>query len=297
MIKDRSGNIIASDNQQESTLSFLYETAIGRIITKLLCRRFISNLGRAYMSSSFSKGRIAKLIKKHNINMEEYEQREFSSFNDFFTRKIAEGKRPFDADSHSVIAPADSKLTVYDISEDSVYKIKGAEYSISKLLGNDIELANEFMGGKCLIYRLSVDNYHRYCYPDNGSEISYRFIPGILHTVNPIATARYDVYGKNCRELTLLSTENFGKVAYIEVGAMMVGRINNYHKSESFLRGEEKGYFSFGGSTIILLYQKDAIEMDEDIAENSKTEIETTVLYGEKVGIKAVEKGGASLES
>ncbi len=297
MIKDRSGNIIASDNQQESTLSFLYETAFGRILTKMLCRRFISNLGKAYMSSRFSKGRINKLIKKHNIDMNDYEQREFSSFNDFFTRKIAEGKRPVDEDVNSVIAPADSKLTVYDISEDSVYKIKGAQYSISKLLGNDLELAREFIGGKCLIYRLSVDNYHRYCYPDKGRELSYRFIPGILHTVNPIATARYDVYGKNCRELTVLSTENFGKIAYIEVGAMMVGRINNYHNGEEFLRGEEKGYFSFGGSTIILLYQKDAIVLDEDIAENSKTEIETTVLYGEKVGIKAKAKGGAALDT
>ena len=225
--------------------------------------------------------------------MADYENREFSSFNDFFTRKLAPGKRCPDADPSAVIAPADSKLTVYDIDEDSIYRIKGADYSIAKLLGNDYALAREFMGGKCFIYRLTVDNYHRYCYPDKGREETYRFIPGILHTVNPIATARYDVYGKNCRELTLLDTENFGRIAYIEVGAMMVGRINNHHSTPSFNRGDEKGYFSFGGSTIILLYKKDAVSVDADIAENSKTEIETTVLFGEKVGSKYISKEGA----
>lgn len=283
MIKDRSGNVLASDEGQEKTLSFFYENAFGRVLTKLLCRRFISNIVKAYMESPLSKGRIKKLVKLHNIDMNEYENREFLSFNDFFTRKIADGKREIDENPASVISPADSKLTVYDIDEESVYRIKGCDYSIVKLLGGDYELSREFLGGKCFIYRLTVDNYHRYCYPDGGREVSYRFIPGVLHTVNPIATARYDVYGKNCRELTVIDTDNFGKIAYIEVGAMLVGRINNYHPENSFNRGDEKGYFSFGGSTIILLYKKDTVSVDSDIAENSKTEIETTVKYGEKV--------------
>lgn len=285
MIKDRSGNIIAADFDQEKTLSFLYSNKLGRIITKLLCRRFVSNLGRLYMESPLSKGRISKLIERNNIDMTEYVEQKYSSFNEFFIRKIKDGKRAIDMTPSAVVSPADSKLTVYDIGEDSVYRIKGCDYSITELLGGDHSLAKRFLGGKCFIYRLTVDNYHRYSYPDNGREISNRFIPGILHTVNPIATSRVDVYGKNCRELTLLDTENFGEVAYIEVGAMMVGRINNHHP-ESFKRGEEKGYFSFGGSTIIVLYKKDTVIPDEDIAENSKTETETAVLLGEHVGTK-----------
>lgn len=285
MIKDRNGNIVEGDANQESFLGFLYNNAFGKVLLKLLYRRFISNIGRAYMESRFSKGRIQKLIKQHNINMNDYENREFSSFNDFFIRKLSDGARIVDFNDDSLIAPADSKLSVYDITEDSIYSIKSCDYSIKTLLGGDEELAKEFLGGKCLVYRLSVDNYHRYCYPDNGHEVSHRFIPGVLHTVNPIALEKHDVYGKNCRELTVLDTENFGRVAYIEVGAMMVGRINNAHK-QSFLRGEEKGYFSFGGSTIVLLYQKDKLVIDDDIAENSKKDIETTVLFGEKVGRK-----------
>ncbi len=285
MIKDRNGNVLSADNEQDKTLSFLYENALGRLLTKLLVRRFVSNIGRWYMESRFSKRRIGKLIKHHNIDMNEYESREYESFNDFFVRRLAPGARNVDMAPESVISPADSKLTVYDISEDSVYRIKGCDYSITTLLGGDHELAREYFGGKCFIYRLTVDNYHRYGYIDNGKEVSYKFIPGILHTVNPIATARIDVYGKNCRELTILETENFGRVAYIEVGAMMVGRINNHHQ-QSFNRGDEKGFFSFGGSTIIVLYKKDTVRVDDDIAENSMTETETVVRFGERVGSK-----------
>lgn len=283
MIKDRMGNVVSSDDTQDKTLTFLYKKPLGKLLSKLLVRKFVSNLGRIYMESPLSKGRIDKLVKTHNIDMSEYEQREFSSFNDFFTRKILPDKRIVDMDSDSIVSPADSKLTVYDIDEDSKYQIKGCEYSIKSLLGGDEALAKEYLGGKCLVYRLTVDNYHRYCYPDGGTEIENRFIPGVYHTVNPIATEKIDVYGKNCRELTLLDTDNFGRVAYIEVGAMMVGRINNSHKTR-FERGEEKGFFSFGGSTIILLYKKDTIVVDDDIMINSKSEIETVVRYGERVG-------------
>ena len=283
MIKDRNGNVVQGDASQEKTLGFLYNNAFGRLVLKLLCRRFVSNIGRMYMESRFSKGRIQKLIKQHGIDMEQYENRDFSSFNEFFIRKLAPGARCVDMAPRSLIAPADSKLSVYDITSESIYRIKSCDYSIKTLLGGDEALANEFLGGKCLVYRLSVDNYHRYCYPDNGTEAFYKFIPGVLHTVNPIALEKYDVYGKNCRELTILDTENFGRVAYIEVGAMMVGKINNHHRT-SFKRGEEKGYFSFGGSTIVLLYQENKVEIDQDITENSKKDIETTVLFGEKVG-------------
>ena len=286
MIKDRNGNIIQGDAQQEKTLAFLYNNPVGKVVLKLLCRRFISNMGKIYMESPFSKARIKKLIKQHSIDMSQYEQRDFGSFNDFFTRKIVAGAREIDSNNYTLISPADSKLTVYDITDDAKYNIKGCDYSITQLLGGDNELSEYFMGGKCLVFRLSVDNYHRYCFTDNGKIVLKRFIPGILHTVNPLALEKHDVYGKNCRELTLLETENFGNVAYIEVGAMMVGKINN-HPVDSFKKGDEKGYFSFGGSTIIMLYKKDSIAIDFDIAENSKDETETTVLYGEKIGIKS----------
>lgn len=287
MIKDRNGNILPSNPEQERILSLMYSHRFGRLIAKLLSRRFVSRFGKLYMESRLSKWRIKKLIKKHNIDMDDYIAEDWCSFNHFFTRRLKEGRRKIDFSPEAVIAPADSKLSVYDICEDSIYKIKGCDYSIVQLLGGDRELAKRYSGGKCFVYRLTVDNYHRYCYPDNCIERGNRFIPGVLHTVNPIASSRYDVFGKNCRELTILETENFRTIAFIEVGAMLVGQINNRRPETAVRRGDEKGYFSFNGSTIIILYEKDTVLPDGDIAINSKNDIETAVLLGERTGIKA----------
>ncbi|MBO4277899.1 MAG: phosphatidylserine decarboxylase [Clostridia bacterium] len=284
MILDRAGNEIKSDGGQERFLAFLYNNAFGRVLLKLMCRRFISNAGGAYMRSRLSKGRIKKTIRQGGIDMSEYEPAEYRSFNDFFIRRIRPESRPVERSPEAVISPADSKLTVCDITEEGTYGIKGCRYTAASLLGSE-EAARPFYGGKMFIYRLTVDNYHRYCYPDGGRELEHRFIPGILHTVNPIALEKHDVFGKNCREYTLLQTDNFGKVAFVEVGAMMVGRINNSHP-ETFARGEEKGYFSFGGSTIAVCYAKGSVQPDADIAKNSANGTETAVKYGEKTGRK-----------
>ena len=282
MIKDREGNTVPDNGGQEKFLGFLYNNPFGFLLLKLLSRRFIANLGRVYMSSPLSKRRIGKLIKSAGIDMSEYEPGEYRSFNEFFVRKIKPEARPFDSDPGAAVSPADSKLTVCDVGEDSVYRIKSCDYRIKELLGDEDE-AKYYLGGKCFIYRLSVDNYHRYHHIDPGRELYHRFIPGALHTVNPVALEKYDVVGKNCRELTVIETENFGRVAFIEVGAMMVGRITNC-RAESFSRGDEKGYFSFGGSTIVVLYGKDRVAPDADIAANSAEGIETAVKCGEKVG-------------
>lgn len=283
MIKDRNGNIVASDHQQDRTLSFLYGNAFGRVLTKLLCRRFVSRLCAWYMDSRFSKKRIKKLVLRHAIDMSDYEDRSFSSFNDFFTRKLSKNARPFDPDPDSLVSPCDCKLTAFDVSADGVYRIKGCDYDVFSLLG-DAEAAEPFLDGKMLVFRLTVDNYHRYHYIDGGIETSHRFVPGLLHTVNPVAMARYDVFGKNCREVTCMTTDSFGDIAVVEVGAMMVGRINNRHPDGRVERGEEKGFFSFGGSTIVLLLKKDVCAVDTDIAANSAEGIETVVKCGERIG-------------
>jgi len=133
-----------------------------------------------------------------------------------------------------------------------------------------------------------VDDYHRYCYFDNGTKGENVFIKGVLHTVHPIVVGEYNIYKRNCREYTVMETENFGRVIQVEVGAMMVGRIKNLHGAHSFSRGEEKGMFEFGGSTIVMLFKKDTIALDDDIIRNSANNVETIVKYGEKIGISAL---------
>ena len=156
----------------------------------------------------------------------------------FFTRKIIPEKRPIEMQEDQLIAPADSKLTYYPIREDTHLLIKDSLYSLSDLL-QDETLAKEYHGGDCLIFRLTVDDYHRYCFIDDGDLEGEHYIPGKFHTVNPIANDYYPIYKQNARSYSLLHTKNFGDVIYMEVGAMMVGKIVN-HPIKSFKKGEEK---------------------------------------------------------
>jgi phosphatidylserine decarboxylase len=151
---------------------------------------------------------------------------------------------------------------------------------------NNEELAAEYIGGICLIFRLTVDDYHRYCYFDNGTKGNNTFIKGVLHTVNPIALGKYNIYKRNSREYTVLETENFGKAVQDEVGALLVGRIKNLHQTHTFKRGEEKGMFEFGGSTVVLLLKNNTAVIDDDIINNTKANIETVVRMGEVIGHK-----------
>ena len=237
------------------------------------------------MDSRPSKLLIKPFIKRSGIDTSQYIMYGFRSYNDFFTRVVKPEKRPVDFAPEHLISPCDSKLTVYKISRNSIFRIKGSRYRVSDLLKNDF-LANRYSGGYCLIFRLEVDDYHRYCYIDSGIKTDNTFISGELHTVNPIALARYNIYKRNSREYTVLHTDNFGDVVQVEVGAMMVGRIVNHHGEGAFSRGQEKGKFEFGGSTIVMLFGKDSIVPDTDILRNSAEGIETVVKYGEKIGRK-----------
>ena len=284
-VRNRKGEVISGSQKQDTSLNFLYGSFYGRLILKLLTRPFISKIVGSYMNSKRSCKMIDGFIQKQNIDMSQFEDREFSSYNDFFTRKIKPEKRPIDFYKNSFISPCDSKLSAYRINKDSVFSIKDSLYSVSDILDGN-EKANEFLNGWCLIFRLAVDDYHRYCYFDNGTKDKNVFVKGELHTVKPIALSRYNIYKRNCREYTFLQTENFGEVCQIEVGAMMVGKIKNHHQTYSFKRGEEKGLFEFGGSTIVLLIKDSKVNIDPDIIENTKNSIETVVKFGEKIGEK-----------
>ena len=141
------------------------------------------------------------------------------------------------------------------------------------------------VGGWACVFRLTVDDYHRYCYAFDAEKGENIAIPGKLHTVNPIANDFFPIYKENAREYTILHTREFGKVIAMEVGALLVGKIVNHHGPSSVQRGQEKGYFQFGGSTVVMLLKQDTAVIDDDILENSRNGIETVVKFGEKIGI------------
>lgn len=272
---------------ESGSLHFLYKTAFGRLLLKLLTCRFVSVIGGAYMNSRLSKHRIEPFIKSNSINIAEYEKNDYKSYNEFFTRKIKKENRPTDGRANAFISPCDSKLTAYKIDRNNRFLIKGSYYSVEELIC-DKTTADKYVGGYCLIFRLAVDDYHRYCYIDNGTQEKNIYIKGKLHTVQPIALSCCNIYKRNCREYTVLHTENFGDVVQVEVGALMVGKIKNLHENYRFTRGEEKGMFEFGGSTIVLIVSKNTVNIDEEILQNTENGYETVVKFGEKIGEKII---------
>lgn len=276
-------------NKEGLGLRFLYNTIIGRLFLGILVSPWISKLGGFILSTRFSKVIVKRFAKKNNINMEDYYVDNIKSFNDFFARKVKEDKRPIDLDKKSFISPADGHLSFYNISDDLVLPVKQSVFNISALL-EDKELADKYNDGICVVIRLCVDNYHRYCYLDDGCKKENIFIPGKLHTVRPIALEKFPVFTENAREYTILQTENFGDVIQVEVGALMVGKIKNNHESYEFKRGEEKGMFLFGGSTIILLVQKNKIKIPDKYFEMTKNNKELDIKMGEKIGEKYTRK-------
>lgn len=275
-------------SKPESELSgaqkFLYRTGFGRFVLKsILVRPWVSKLAGGYMSCPLSKLHIKGFIRSGGIDMSDYPDRSYRSFNDFFTRQVREGARPVESRTDALVAPCDARLSVYPIDGTSTFSIKGGSYTVASLL-RSAELARSFEGGLCLIFRLAVDNYHRYCFFDSGTGEKSVFLPGVLHTVHPVALECCDIYKENAREYTLLHTDHFGEAVQVEVGAMMVGRICNVFGGGSFARGQEKGYFEFGGSTVVLLLQKDAAQVDEEFITNTARGLETAVKMGEVIG-------------
>lgn len=266
-------------------VNFLYHTPPGRALLRLLICPGVSKALGAFLDTGVSRHLVSPFVKSTKLDLSDYPQVSYRSFNDFFTRRVKEGRRPIDKTADTLVAPCDGKLTVYPITEDAVFSIKHSSYALKDLL-RDEALAKEFEGGTCLIFRLTPDDFHRYSFMDDGRILSSSIIPGVLHTVRPIAFRRYPVYLENAREYAVLETANFGKVIQMEVGALFVGRIVN-HPLTTFVRGQEKGKFEFGGSTILLLLQKDAAVIDEELLENTRQNKESIVRLGSTIGKKA----------
>ena len=281
--KTRDGHLIEGADGQDRLLAALYGCAAGRLLLKPLTAPGLSRLAGRFLSTKLSRVFIKPFIKSNRIDMSQFEPVEYASYNDFFSRRIREEARTVDMDPKHLISPADSKLTALPVTENGRFTLKHTEYTVGSLL-KDPALAAEYVDGWALIFRLTVDDYHRYCYAFDAEKGENVVIPGRLHTVNPIANDFFPIYKENAREYTILRTERFGDVIAMEVGALMVGKIVNHHGAATVRRGQEKGYFQFGGSTVVLLLKKDTAVLDSDILENSRQGIETVVKFGEKIG-------------
>ncbi len=285
LIADRGGRVREENSFQDRLLEWIYSHMAGRLLLRPLVSPAVSKFGGRLLSRKVSRVFIKPFIRSHSIDMSQYEKKRYTSYNDFFTRRLMDGARPVEMEPHIFVSPCDSRLGVYEINRLRTFAVKHTRYTAFGLLKSR-KLAEQYTGGYVWIFRLCVDDYHRYIFIDGGTE-SRRFqIPGVFHTVNPAAGDRFPIYKENTREFSILQSENFGEIIQMEVGAMFVGKIENRPRKARVERGQEKGNFAFGGSTVILMTRAGKVLPDQDILENSLRGIETKVKLGERIGEK-----------
>ena len=270
--------------QGSKALRFLYTNRLGRVALRRLVKREVSQQARGLFKCSVSRLAIPLFIRKAKIDMTQFMPGPYRSFNEFFIRQIRPKARPIDKTPEHVISPCDAKAAAYPVTRGSVWHVKGTDYSLAALLGS-AELAARYEGGVGVVLRLTPDDYHRYCYLDDGYLETYHFIPGVLHTVQPIAE-KEQVLAVNCREYTVLQTEHFGPVLQMEVGAVLIGHIVNYHSHHRFKRGEEKGRFEYGGSTILLFFEKGRVRLHPQLFTSGSCGREVRLRMGQTIGSK-----------
>lgn len=264
-------------------LRFFYQTKLGRCFLKIAVQPWVSKLAGVFLNSSFSGWLAGVYIKKYGMEMSAYPKKKYVSFNDFFTRKRNGPEKIFHAEY--LISPCDAYLTVYPVMQNSTYKIKHLQYSLEQLLG-DSDLAKRYAGGYCFVFRLTPQHYHRYCYVCDGIKDKTRRIDGKLHCVRPVAYTSIPVFAENSREYMVIVSEQFGKVVQMEVGALLVGKIHNHLAGHKVIQGAEKGYFEFGGSTIIVLIEKGKVQIEPSIAQQSGAGMERETFMGTKIGVR-----------
>ena len=282
----RDGTKIDGTTGQDHLLEVIYGHALTRMLLRPFLSQAVSDICGKFLSTRLSRRIIPSFVKKNHIDLGIYEKQEFDSYNAFFTRKIKAEQRPINEQKNILISPSDGKVTAYPITQKGRFWIKHTQYSAAQLL-KDERLAERYMGGWIYVIRLTVDDYHRYCYVADGRKSRQRKIRGVLHTVNPVANDYYPIYKMNSREYCLLKTKEFGTILLMEVGALMVGKINNHEEdSAQVKRGDEKGMFEFGGSTIVVMTEPGMAEPDKDIIQNTKVQAETLIKMGEPIGCK-----------
>ncbi len=267
--------------QESASIRFLYGTAIGRCFLKVLTRPALSKAVGAFLNTRASAPIARRFVKKHALDLSDCEKQTFDSFNDFFHRKRK--TPPAQGAPDALRSPCDALLGVWNVSADSTFAIKHAVYRLCELLG-DATLANEYEGGTCLIFRLTPQHYHRYAFCATGRVHSPRRIEGVLHCVRPIAYTKIPVFSQNSREFCRIDSPTLGPLLQMEVGALLVGKIVNHPLSDTCVATEEKGYFAFGGSTIVVLCKKDTISLHERFAAALDTAEEVPVTLGEEIG-------------
>lgn len=282
----RRGRWETEDVYGGAGVGLLYGNFLGYALTDwLLARHAVSRLYGAWQSTGWSARKVAGFWQRFGLDQSDWEDTTYASFNDFFIRKFRPDRRTFPQAAGEMGAPAEARYLAFaDVSVVPEVPVKGLRLDPLALLGETPEVAR-FEKGPCLLARLCPVDYHRFHFPDSGHASHFHREAGKLHSVNPAALRRNPgLFLTNERQITVLETENFGRLAYVEVGALCVGRIVQTHPFERpFRRGDEKGYFLFGASTVVVYGERGAWTPSADLLENTALGHETLVELGSPV--------------
>ncbi len=289
-IDRESGELITEKIAGETALRFCYENPLGKIMLELLVKwPWLSVLYGIYQDSDASKSKINQFIKDLSIDPNEAEKplNQYANFNEFFARKLKPEARPICLDTDRFVMPGDGRVSVVPkIEKDRVFHIKGVNFYLSDFL-SDIDLASEYEAGSLVVVRLCPADYHRFHFPYEGIPGEAQRIAGVLYSVNPIALWQQpSLFCENERVLVPFDLPNGKTILLVDVGATMVGKIHQtYVPGNSVQKADERGYFTFGASTTVIVFPPNCVEFDQDLVSNSSKGFETLCKMGSSLGI------------
>ena len=283
-----SGQVRTEKVYGEQWLNWLYHNPVGEAtLWTIAKRKIVSSVYGHMMEKPSSSDKIHPFIKEYGVDISIAQEQNFNSFNEFFIRKLKPQARPIIQDSLAVASAADGKVLAYENINNSDFYIKGVRFNVESFLNNS-ELAKKYTDGSMIVFRLAPPDYHRYHFPVSGKvpEANTK-IDGDYYSVNPLALReKAEIFWLNKREYGVIESPVFGNVVMVEVGATMVGSMLQSYSGTSIKKGDEKGYFKFGGSTVVLLFEKDKIQIDQDLLLNTSNSLETTIKMGEQIAVK-----------
>ncbi|MBI5800458.1 MAG: phosphatidylserine decarboxylase [Verrucomicrobia bacterium] len=276
----------------EGFVRWTYTNPFGLLALHAVAKRsFFSRWYGWRMDRPASRAKVAPFIQSFHVDTGEFADapESFRTFNEFFYRKLKPGARPIAGDARTAVFPADGRhLGFSDVSQAEGIFVKGEVFSLGELL-HDRELAEQFHRGSMVLSRLCPVDYHRYHFPVGGLATEPRVLNGWLYSVSPIALRRnIRIFTENKRAITRIESPEFGTVLMLEVGATCVGSFEYTFKPNSRVeKGAEKGYFKFGGSSTITLFEPGRVKLDADLVEHTRERRELYARMGDRAGVAA----------